>query len=422
MSFVPLGLGPQYALRWSGVALAVALLLMNGAGNAPAQSQTSNAVQSYRVGPNDQLQITVFGQDKLSGKFRVGSDGAISFPLIGNVGVINLTTDEIGKKLETSLATRMPAGLSPSVEIFEYAPVFIVGDVEKPGPYQYRPGMIALELTALGGGSTKGRDLDVLQMANQEQELADQRILRYSQQAQRARLIAELAGNSNSDFRVPSSGDDELVSADARRRIVSDQISLFKVHQNIIADQTRALGDQRASYDQEMASLRDSIVLHDQEVKLLEQQVATEESLAGKGLAITSKVLDIKRVLSATKRNALDLRLALARARQRQLEIDEKVVELRDVQSKDDAKELSEVDVLMARTEEKIAAVQNSIGRLRDVKTRRLRTIESIFTVVRSDGDKHVEIPIKAFDVLQPRDILRVERPDLSFGPTEASN
>jgi polysaccharide export outer membrane protein len=414
------------AKRWAGVALAAAWLCSGSISAACAQTaaQTNDALQTYRVGPGDQLQVTVFGQDKLSGKFRVGPDGAISFPLIGNIAVANMTTDEIGKRLENGLASRLPAGLSPSVEIFEYAPVFVVGDVEKAGPYQYRPGMIALELMALAGGTLKPRDVDdkIMQMATYEQELSDQRILRFSQLAQRARLLAELAG-SNSDYRPPSSGDDDLVSADARRRIIADQVSLYKVHQNVIADQARALGGQRASYDQEMTSLRESIALHDQEVKLLEQQVQTEEGLNIKGLALTSKVLDLKRELSATKRNALDIRLALARARQRQLEIDEKVVQLRDVQSKDDAKELGDVDVLLARAEEKIATTQTLIARLREasLKSKRQQRIEPIYTVVRSDAGRPVEQPVKAFDQLQPRDILRIERPDLT-NPAEASN
>jgi polysaccharide biosynthesis/export protein len=412
-------------LRDAGITLVIpVLIILSTAGSRAQTPAEETGFQSYRAGPDDQLQITVFGQEKLTGKFRVGSDGTISFPLVGSVAVANLTTDEIGKRLEKALASRMPAGLAPSVEISEYAPVFILGDVERPGPYQYRPGMIALELMALGGGTSRVRDIDVMQLAAQEQELADQRILRYAQLAQRARLTSELAGSGGAELHVPSSGDDELVSAQARQRIVADQVMLSKVHQSVIADQTRALGDQRASYDQEMSSLQDSITLHDQEVKLLEQQVNTEEGLAGKGLTITSKVLDLKRALSATKRNALDLRLAFARARQRQLEIDERVVELRDLQSKESAKELGEVDVLVARTEEKIAALQSGISHLRSttVKTRRSRTVEPIYTVVRAEGSRHVEIVIKAFDTLQPRDILRVERPDLSLAPAEALN
>src|SRR6516162_3403410 len=110
--------------------------------------------------------------------------------------------------------------------------------------------MIARELMALGGGVLKPRDADekVLQLTEREQELNDARILRYSQLAQRSRLIAELAGGNAESIVVPSSSDDELVSADARRRIIADQVSLFKVHQDVIADQTRSLREERASY------------------------------------------------------------------------------------------------------------------------------------------------------------------------------
>ena len=113
----------------------------------PARAETP-----YRFGPGDVLTITVFGQQALSGRFQISTEGDVSFPLLGEIPVANLTRPELEDKISHLLAQQLPGTGRISVDVAEYAPVFILGDVEKPGRYEFRPGMIPLELLALGGG------------------------------------------------------------------------------------------------------------------------------------------------------------------------------------------------------------------------------------------------------------------------------
>ena len=150
-----------------GVAIAVALLQMSPACAEPI----------YQLGPGDVLNIHVYGQEKLSGQFKISMDGKISYPALGSIEVQNLTRTEAEAIIKQRLAEQLPGSGRISVDVAEYAPVFILGDVEKPGRYEFRPGMIALELLALGGG-TKRLMLDAkhdagLQVIALQQEIAD---------------------------------------------------------------------------------------------------------------------------------------------------------------------------------------------------------------------------------------------------------
>src|SRR5690606_22561720 len=136
----------------SGLAFVLALslsVLILGLSLLPAAAQS--AAEPYRVGAGDVLAVMVYGETGLSGEFTVSPDGTIAYPILGNVPVAGLTSAEIAGRVDKALADYVPAP-AVTATVARYAPVFIVGDVERPGRYEYRPGMTALELVALGGG------------------------------------------------------------------------------------------------------------------------------------------------------------------------------------------------------------------------------------------------------------------------------
>ena len=65
----------------------------------PAQAQPAASPQTqsepYQVGPNDILQITVYGQPALTGVFPIDVDGNIGYPVIGTINIKGLTTAQI---------------------------------------------------------------------------------------------------------------------------------------------------------------------------------------------------------------------------------------------------------------------------------------------------------------------------------------
>lgn len=107
----------------------------------------------YRLGPGDQLRITVFGETELSGQFLVGSQGRIAYPLVGEVQAAGMTVLEFTESLQTALQQYLRSP-NVSVEVANYRPFFILGEVQRPGTYPYSANLTVLNAVATAGGFT----------------------------------------------------------------------------------------------------------------------------------------------------------------------------------------------------------------------------------------------------------------------------
>ena len=113
------------------------------------------AAGPYTLGTGDQIRLTVFGQSQLSTSYFVSPQGMISVPLIGDVPATGRTTAELGAEVADDLRSRrLVVDPSVSVDILVYRPVYVLGEVEKPGAYPYQPGLTTLSAVALAGGFT----------------------------------------------------------------------------------------------------------------------------------------------------------------------------------------------------------------------------------------------------------------------------
>ena len=112
-------------------------------------------VTAYHLGVDDQVRVITFGEDQLTGTFRINDSGIIAVPLLGAVKAQGLTSaqlaDEITAELKRKQLLRDP---SVSVEVSQYRPIFILGEVKNPGQYPYEPGMTMLTAVSVAGGFT----------------------------------------------------------------------------------------------------------------------------------------------------------------------------------------------------------------------------------------------------------------------------
>jgi polysaccharide export outer membrane protein len=107
----------------------------------------------YRLGPDDQVKVTVFNDPRLTGEFRITDAGMLALPLVGSVPAAGRTTTEVERAVERVMAQRnLFRDPSVSIQMLEYRPVFVLGQVERGGRYPYQPGMTALSAVAVAGG------------------------------------------------------------------------------------------------------------------------------------------------------------------------------------------------------------------------------------------------------------------------------
>ncbi len=140
-----------------GLFLAVSIGLLAGC-SSPGSDLTPLAEyhsEGYRLGGGDQVRIIIFGEDQLTGEFRVDDQGRIAMPLLGGMKADGLTPQQLEASIAAELRRRnMLQDPSVSVEVLAYRPIFVLGEVSKPGQYPYQPGMTVLTTVAVAGGFT----------------------------------------------------------------------------------------------------------------------------------------------------------------------------------------------------------------------------------------------------------------------------
>jgi len=114
----------------------------------------STASGDYRLGPNDRTRITVFGQPNLTGEFMLDGNGAVAFPLIGNINANGMTPRELQQAIAGKLDPDYLHNPSVSVEVLTRRPFYVLGEVQKPGNYPYITDITALNAVAMAGGYT----------------------------------------------------------------------------------------------------------------------------------------------------------------------------------------------------------------------------------------------------------------------------
>jgi polysaccharide biosynthesis/export protein len=108
----------------------------------------------YAVGPEDLLEIVVYGQKELQRFVRVNGSGDITMPLIGLVRVAGLTPQQVESRLQELYGTDYLRNPQVSVFVKEYRhqQVAVTGAVKKPGVYEMIGPRTLLEMLALSGG------------------------------------------------------------------------------------------------------------------------------------------------------------------------------------------------------------------------------------------------------------------------------
>ncbi len=126
----------------------------------------------YTLGSGDEVRITVFGEEDLSGKFAVGGEGQLSLPLIGSIAAVGKSLAQLEEDVTALLADGYLKQPRVNVEVLNYRPFYIMGEVKEPGSYPYVSGMTIMNAVALGAGFThraKKEEISIVRAADPSQ-------------------------------------------------------------------------------------------------------------------------------------------------------------------------------------------------------------------------------------------------------------
>jgi polysaccharide biosynthesis/export protein len=149
-----LGEHPMIKKNLMGLAIAAAFFSTAGISQAQGPKTGENAAPSgYRIGPEDILQISVFGNEALSRIVPVRPDGKISLPLLNDVQAAGLTPMELRDSLMKKLVEFVP---SPEIAVIvtevRSLMISVIGEVMKPGRYDLKNAATIIDALAMAGG------------------------------------------------------------------------------------------------------------------------------------------------------------------------------------------------------------------------------------------------------------------------------
>jgi polysaccharide biosynthesis/export protein len=144
-------------MRWLPV-LTVALMLPLAACATRPATYLVDTKGPYQLDTGDAVRVTVYGDEELTETYRVDDGGAIAFPLVGSVQVRGQTTRSAAASLSAALANGYMRNPNVAVEVAEYRPFFIQGEIGNSGQFPYVYGMTVRAAISTAGGFSDTAD------------------------------------------------------------------------------------------------------------------------------------------------------------------------------------------------------------------------------------------------------------------------
>jgi polysaccharide export outer membrane protein len=402
---------PRQSLFRRLATFAVPLIVLSIVSSLPERTRaqepdTQEREATAAIGAGDVLEIRVFGDastNALSGRYVVDAEGSISFPLLGHIRVAGQMPDEAAKTIAGGLETGVSVLAVVTVSVAEFAPVFVVGDVDRPGAIPYRPGMTIMELVLLAGGIPQP-DQNALDTATQrvaEHELAD-----FLLSVQIARLHSEVDGSDLDLRRLPAAGSAE------QKKILDSQLSVFAARRESNASTLRSYEAQRTRAVQEVSSLSRSIEIQDEEVSSTEEEIQTQANLTERGLSTQTRVNEIRKDLARARLQALEFRTELFRAEQALLLAEQNIRELDVNADKQNLEEIARLEAERAKNASQLDLARRLLSSLRATGTVSQRVLgrRAVYTLFRRSGTAYQDgTTAGELTELHRADIVRVD-------------
>lgn len=123
-----------------------------GADGAPVATRLS--APAYTLDSGDRVRVAVFRHEDLSGEFELDGGGFFAMPLVGEISAAGLTARQLEERIAEKLRDGYLVDPQISIEVLNYRPFFILGEISRPGQYPYASGMTVINAVATAGGFT----------------------------------------------------------------------------------------------------------------------------------------------------------------------------------------------------------------------------------------------------------------------------
>jgi polysaccharide biosynthesis/export protein ExoF len=396
------------------IAIALALLLDSGVPSVGAASD-------YTVRAGDKLKIRVHQFPELSGEFTVTSVGHIFMPPIGEIPVGGLSTNEVSARISDHLVKAGHAQRPGAVvELVQSLPIFILGDVQRPGEYPYRPGLTILRAISLAGGHFRLNDPGLMRLERDaiaaRGELATLRKKANYLLARQARVQAELEGQSEIVFppELTQQASDPTIA-----QLLAEERNILSTNRETLRSQAEGFEKSRALYEREIQAIMAQIEAGKRELESVRKEFAEINSLRQKGLSSWSRELTLERTQAQLMAAEQGLQALILRARQNIAQLGQRTSELQsdrrvklNTEMQQTRQELEETRNRIETTRKFMIEAEVTAPTMAMRRTSRGLGKEYSFLIVRTQDGKSTSLPADENTPLEPGDVIKVDRDD----------
>ncbi|UCI29374.1 polysaccharide biosynthesis/export family protein [Mesorhizobium sp. B4-1-4] len=383
----------------------------------------------YLLGPQDKVRLKVyewrasrdviFEWTALNDSFVVGADGTLFLPFVGQIRAEGTAPGDLARAIGDRLMQRMGLGRPPdvAVEIAQYRPFYIVGNVKQPGEFPYRPGLTVLQALGIAGGLPIRED-DVSRLEREvisgQGDVGVLALNSVSLLARKARLQSELAGSEEvffpTELKDRASNETIALAMDQERKI-------FAIRKDALATQLRSLHELKEFLQQELASLEQQLTFHDKQIELIQKELAGVSNLVQKGLAVAPRELSLEGTVAQMQSDRLAAETSLLRVRQEMSKTDIEILNLSNQHSSEVAESLRETQQQLNEVTSKsdtavqlLHETQVAAPALLALRQRAKRA-KPVFTIVRPKEGGTEELAAQETTLVEPADTVKVEIP-----------
>ncbi|NKL40203.1 exopolysaccharide biosynthesis protein [Rhizobium leguminosarum bv. viciae] len=378
---------------------------------------------SAPLAPQTKIRLTVVqwmpskGQferwDAIGGEYTVSDAGEVSLPFLGSQSVGSLDSASLTNEIAKRLQAKMGLAQAPAVtiDVLEYPPIYVVGDVTTPGQYSFRPGVTVLQSLAMSGGPRRAKDQ---QQTHSTQLVGELREINHSilrSTARLARLQAEMDGAQEITFDQMTGADQQFAAG-----IYNEERIIFRARANALERQARAFTELRDLLTTEISTLEEKLTGADDNIKSVNDQLVSVKSLVQKGLTVSSRQLDLERLLTTYRSDKLDLVTAVMRGRQAISETTRNLEGLYDARRSEVATEAqserASLDQMKMKRETTQKLLIEDLGSNDGIKSLG-EDLPLTFSVTRRNGGQIDQFEASETTTLAPGDVVRVVQPHI---------
>lgn len=390
---------------------------------APAMATAEGTDQGYHLGPREKLFIRIGQWDSVamtytswpdvSGEYHVGADGMLSVPMAGSVRAAGLTTAELAADILRQLEARLGlhGEMDAAVEIVEYRPVYVMGEVQAPGAVAFLPGMNAIEAIGLAGGFRRAETAFLQSERSALSALGAHEVLKidlHGRLATVARLQAELG--SRDDIAMPA----ELEGAAGAAELIAREAEIKAARDAEVKSALSQIAGLERLLREEIDRLGEQIVLRNEQLDLAQEELANAADLVERGLTVASRRMDLQSRVADQEVRLLELETARVEAEQRLNEASRERLEVLNSRKADILDSLqqneAEIATLRARMQTESALYAEAVSKGEGFVSN--RGIGAPVLELTRRGEAGLEVrPVERGEVLKPGDILEVRLP-----------